>query len=66
MTTVLNIEGMSCGHCVKHVATALEELSGVENVTVSLEEKTATVAHTDAVTLEQMKSAVEEAGYQVV
>ena len=66
MTTVLNIEGMSCGHCVKHVATALEEIAGVEKVTVSLEEKTAVVEHTENTTLEQMKHAVEEAGYQVI
>lgn len=66
MTTVLNIEGMSCAHCVKHVTNALNELPGVSETVVSLEGKTATVQHDGTVTPEQMKLAVEEAGYTVV
>ena len=66
MQTILNVEGMSCGHCVRAVSNALEELPGVVSAQVSLEAKTATVEHEDGVTPEQMKSAIEEAGYEVV
>ncbi len=64
MKKVLSIEGMSCEHCVAHVKKALEEIQGVENVVVSLEENSATV-ETD-VDNEILKSAIEEEGYDVV
>jgi len=66
MQTVLKVEGMSCGHCVKAVTGALEELPGVTSAQVSLEGKTATVEHSGEVSLDQMKAAIEEAGYEVV
>ena len=66
MQTILKVEGMSCGHCVKAVTSALEELPGVTSAQVSLEGKTATVEHNEEVSLDQMKSAIEEAGYEVV
>ncbi|MDR0690071.1 MAG: copper ion binding protein [Spirochaetaceae bacterium] len=66
MKTTLNIEGMSCDHCVRHVSDALKEISGVKNAAVSLKEKNAVVDHEDKVTLEAMKAAVVEAGYEVV
>lgn len=66
MQTILRVEGMSCSHCVRAVTSALEELPGVESAQVSLEEKTATVSHSGEVGLDQMKSAIEEAGYEVL
>lgn len=33
----LKVSGMSCQHCVASVTKALEELTGIEDVTVSLE-----------------------------
>ena len=38
MEKVLNIEGMVCMNCVKHVEKALRELAGISEVTVSLAE----------------------------
>lgn len=57
------VEGMSCGHCVKHVKEALEEL-GASNVDVSLEKKMATAEVGDA-SDESIKAAIEDAGYEV-
>ena len=65
MKTVLQIEGMSCAHCVQHVKTALEGIAGVKSADVNLKEKSASVEHSDAVTLAAMKAAVEEAGFEV-
>lgn len=65
MTTTLKIEGMSCGHCVKHVKDALEEINGVKGAEVSLDNNEALVEHEGGVTLEMMTQAVEDAGYTV-
>jgi copper ion binding protein len=66
MQTKLKIEGMSCEHCVKAVKTALEEIAGVKSAAVNLKAQTAAVDHIDGVSLAALKTAVEEAGYEVV
>jgi len=65
MRKQINIEGMSCGHCVKHVENALMELGGVEKVDVSLSDKYAIVELKEDVADSALKEAVEEAGYDV-
>ena len=63
----LNVEGMSCSHCVNAVTKALTALGGVSGVSVSLEEKTVIVDFDeDKVTLDSIKEAIEEEGYDVV
>ena len=61
----INVEGMMCQHCVKHVQQALEKVTGVESVDVSLEEKRADVTCTPDASIDDMKEAVTEAGYEV-
>lgn len=58
------IEGMSCGHCVRHVKDALEELKGVTKVEVDLASKSA-ILEGDAADSD-IKAAIEDAGYDVV
>lgn len=58
------IEGMSCGHCVSHVAEALDEI-GAGNIKVNLEEGNA-VAEVGDIADETIKAAIEDAGYDVV
>ena len=65
MTKVLTVEGMSCAHCTGRVQKALEAVEGVKAVTMSLEEKTATVDLTAEVSDEALTNAVTEAGYEV-
>jgi copper chaperone CopZ len=65
MRKLLSIEGMSCGHCVMHVKSALEDLPGVTDVQVDLLKKNAMVTGeglADAV----LSRAVADAGYSVV
>ncbi len=65
--TVLNVEGMSCSHCVNAVTKAVTALEGVSGVNVDLEGKTVTVDFdADQVSLESIKEAIEEEGYDVV
>ncbi len=65
MVKELSIEGMMCQHCVKHVREALERLSGVESVDVSLEKKKARVTLSSSGSDEALRTAIEEAGYTV-
>ena len=64
MKKKINIEGMSCNHCVAHVKEALAGISGVNIVSVSLEEKNAIVE--TEVNNETLINAIEEEGYDVV
>ena len=66
MEKTLNIEGMVCMNCVKHVDKALREVQGVQNVTVSLENKSAQVQLGQDVTDAVLRTAVEDAGYEVI
>jgi len=65
MTKVITIEGMMCGHCTGRVQKALEEVAGVSAVTMSLENKTATVELNGEVADQALTAAVTEAGYEV-
>jgi copper chaperone CopZ len=61
------IEGMSCGHCVRAVTEALQDLDGVRVESVAL--GTATVAYDPAATpADRVRAAVtdaiEDAGYE--
>ncbi len=60
------IDGMSCSHCAARVKKALEEIDGVTDVVVDLDTKTAVFDSTDDVKDNDLKYAVEEAGYDAV
>ena len=66
MTKTLNIEGMMCAHCVAHVEKALSALGGVTSAKADLEKKQATVTLAAPVSDQELKDAVNEAGYEVV
>ena len=65
MQTKIKVSGMTCNHCVAHVTKALEGLPGVNDVKVSLEAGDASFEKPDAVSMDEVKKAVEEVGYQV-
>ncbi|QNK59348.1 copper ion binding protein [Paenibacillus sp. PAMC21692] len=61
---VLKVEGMSCGHCVSSVEKAVSEVGA--NGQVSLADKKVTVEYDEAkVSLDAIKAAIEEQGYDV-
>jgi copper chaperone len=64
--TILNVEGMSCSHCVNAVQKAVGALDGVTEVRVDMDAKKVTVDHYEKVTLESIKNAIENQGYDVV
>lgn len=63
-TRVINVEGMTCGGCVKSVDSAVSQLQGVQSVDVDLEGNKASVTY-DASTLavEAIVEAIEDAGF---
>jgi len=65
-TSLINIEGMSCSHCVRSIEEAVGSLNGVEKAIVSLEEKKLSVEYdSDKVSLETIKNIINDQGYQV-
>ena len=64
MEKTIDIEGMMCMHCVKHVTDALNEIDGVK-AEVSLENKNAKVSLAKEVDDSLLKEAVEKGGYTV-
>ena len=60
--TVLNVTGMTCGHCVSAVTRALEQVPGVERVDVTLQPGQA-VVYGDA-DHQALIEAIKEEGYE--
>lgn len=65
MKQTIKIEGMSCGHCESRVRTGLEEL-GVEVLKVSAKENIAEIDNFNDTSMEKIKEAIDDAGYEVV
>lgn len=66
MKKQLMIEGMMCQNCVKHETKALTGLEGVSDVSISLENKSATIQAAESVKDEALKAAIADAGYEVI
>lgn len=65
-TTTLPVKGMTCMGCVSSVKRVLGNLPGVTQTEVSLEKAQATVTYDAGKTsLEALKSAITDAGYDV-
>jgi copper chaperone len=63
---ILNVKGMSCGHCVNAVEGSVSKLTGVNQVKVHLENGTVDVEYNNAeITLEQIKETIDDQGYDV-
>jgi len=66
-TISLNVQGMTCGGCVASVTRVLKAVPGVSDVAVTLQPPVARVAFDPARTAAgALKSAIEDAGYDVV
>lgn len=65
MKKQITIEGMSCGHCVRHVEEALREIGAVR-VEVNLQGKYAIAEADSEIEDSKIKEAIEEAGYDVL
>jgi Cu2+-exporting ATPase len=66
MTKTMKIEGMMCPHCEARVKDTLEAFSQIDEAVVSHESGTAVLTLNADVADEELKKAVEDAGYKVV
>ncbi|SOC11230.1 copper chaperone [Ureibacillus xyleni] len=63
----LNVQGMSCGHCVNAVEGSVGKLEGVSEVKVNLGSAQVDVSFNEStVSIEKIKETIEEQGYDVV
>jgi copper chaperone CopZ len=62
-TVVLHVEGMTCGHCEKHVGDALGKVPGVSVLSVSRQDQAARVTVEGTPDERTLVSAVTAAGY---
>jgi copper chaperone len=63
MVMVLQVQGMSCGHCVASITSAVTPLPGVTGVEVDLAGSTVTVAGTPDEAA--VVAVIEDCGYDV-
>lgn len=68
-TMVVDVEGMTCQHCVSSVTKEVSGLPGVTDVTVNLEPtgvSSVTVVTEGKLSTEVVAAAIAEAGYTMV
>lgn len=62
----LQVQGMTCGHCVKSVENSVGAMNGVERVLVELTNGTVAVEYNEnEVKVENIKETIEDQGYTV-
>ncbi len=64
-TQTYTVTGMTCEHCVASVTEEVQEIPGVQDVSVTLETGAVSVTSDQGVDDGAVKAAVEEAGYQL-
>jgi copper chaperone len=65
-TVTLNVQGMTCQGCVGSVTRVLKGTPGVQSVSVQLQPGRAEVSYDPArASIDDLKRAVEDAGYEV-
>jgi len=64
-TETYTVTGMTCGHCVSSVTEEVSELTGVTDVQIELGTGRVTVTSDGPVGADQVRAAVEEAGYSL-
>ncbi|MCE4050800.1 MULTISPECIES: copper chaperone CopZ [Bacillaceae] len=65
-SVTLNVQGMSCGHCVKAVEESVGELEGINQVSVKLDKALVEVSFNETqVSLDKIKETIEDQGYDV-
>lgn len=64
-TATYTVTGMTCEHCVKAVTEEVSALAGVESVDVVLESGLVTVTSAQPLAVDDVRAAVDEAGYDL-
>ncbi len=64
-TSTYSVTGMTCGHCVSSVTEEVRVIPGVESVGVVLETGAVSITSAGPIDDAAVRSAVEDAGYQL-
>lgn len=63
----INVNGMSCNHCVKSIENAIGKLDGVSTCSVSLEKSLVNVTTTgEKPTLNEIREIISDLGFEPV
>lgn len=65
-TATYTVTGMTCGHCAQSVTEEVSEVPGVTDVAVDLPTGAVTVTSEQPLSEDQVRTAVTEAGYELV
>lgn len=61
-----NIEGMHCAGCSNRLERVLNNLEGIDSVSVSLENKAAKICYNETkITLKEIKKSIIDSGFEV-
>lgn len=63
-TTTIKVNGMMCMMCSKHANEALSKIKGVKKVEVDLQGGKAVITSTKEIGEDELKKAIDEAGYE--
>ncbi|WP_116049658.1 heavy-metal-associated domain-containing protein [Amycolatopsis palatopharyngis] len=63
--TTYTVKGMTCDHCVRSVTEEVSEIDGVTEVLVDLPTGAVTVKSAKDIEADDVRAAVEEAGYEL-
>ena len=66
VTNTYTVTGMTCSHCVQAVTGELSALPGVADVRIDLTSGAVTVTSASALAENDVRAAVDEAGYELV
>jgi copper chaperone len=67
MQSTLKVSGMTCQHCVETVSKAVDNIEGVQNVEVDLNQKNITVTFDESqAQLENIAAKIVQSGFEVV
>ena len=61
--TILEVQGMACPSCIRHIDEALGGLDGVAKIDVKLRDGVVLVKHDATLPITQLIETLEEAGY---
>lgn len=63
MSQTINVTGMTCQNCVRHVREALQALPGVRSVCIDLGTGRVELAADRTLDPDELRAALDEAGY---